>query len=171
MLVVTADDGWIGFFNAFAPLLEPNVCILLDVGTMPGARSASNPLFVCLHRFLAVQANVGFLLTSSLQPFSVFWFLFLSLRPHSLPPGIYKLWKVFDLSSNVGGACGEIAAFKARGWTKLLNPLVASQNLEYKMSNILDKPTESVFGYISVLPGELILTFRSARSSRRLTAS
>ena len=35
----------------------------------------------------------------------------------------------------------------------LLNPLVAAQNFEYKMSNILDKPLESVFGYITVLPG------------------
>jgi len=26
-------------------------------------------------------------------------------------------------------------------------------NFEYKMSNILDKPLESVFGYITVLPG------------------
>lgn len=24
------------FFNAFAPLLQPNVCVLLDVGTRPG---------------------------------------------------------------------------------------------------------------------------------------
>lgn len=34
-----------------------------------------------------------------------------------------------------------------------MNVLVAAQNFEYKMSNILDKPLESVFGYISVLPG------------------
>ena len=33
------------------------------------------------------------------------------------------------------------------------SPLAASQNFEYKMSNILDKPLESIFGYISVLPG------------------
>ncbi|KAL1923589.1 uncharacterized protein VTP21DRAFT_8569 [Calcarisporiella thermophila] len=93
------------FFNAFAPLLNPHVCILLDVGTKPSSTS------------------------------------------------IYHLWKAFDRNPNVGGACGEICAELGRGWTNLLNPLVASQNFEYKMSNILDKPLESVFGYISVLPG------------------
>lgn len=66
---------------------------------------------------------------------------------------IYHLWKAFDLHPRVGGACGEIRAGLGTGWRKLLNPLVAAQNFEYKMSNILDKPMESSFGFITVLPG------------------
>ncbi|KAG5730212.1 Chitin synthase 4 [Termitomyces sp. T112] len=93
------------FFNAFGPLLQPNVCVLLDVGTQPG------------------------------------------------PTSIYHLWKAFDINSNVGGACGEIVAMKGKWGRHLINPLVAAQNFEYKMSNILDKPLESIFGYITVLPG------------------
>ncbi|KAJ5116189.1 Chitin synthase [Penicillium angulare] len=65
---------------------------------------------------------------------------------------IYHLWKAFDLDPMCGGACGEIKVMLSHG-KKLLNPLVATQNFEYKLSNILDKPLESSFGFITVLPG------------------
>ncbi|CAG8977827.1 hypothetical protein HYALB_00008993 [Hymenoscyphus albidus] len=65
---------------------------------------------------------------------------------------IYQLWRAFELDPKCAGACGEIKAM-LDGGKKLLNPLVATQNFEYKMSNILDKPMESAFGFISVLPG------------------
>lgn len=55
--------------------LQPNVCVLLDVGTRPGNTS------------------------------------------------LYRLWKVFDLNSNVAGACGEISVYKGKNWSLLLNPL------------------------------------------------
>ncbi|KAH7105361.1 putativechitin synthase [Auriculariales sp. MPI-PUGE-AT-0066] len=65
---------------------------------------------------------------------------------------IFYLWEAFYNNPHLGGACGEIHAMIKKG-KKLLNPLIAAQNFEYKMSNILDKPTESAFGYVSVLPG------------------
>lgn len=66
---------------------------------------------------------------------------------------LLALWEAFYNDKDLGGACGEIHALLGRGWKNLVNPLVAAQNFEYKISNILDKPLESSFGYVSVLPG------------------
>lgn len=65
---------------------------------------------------------------------------------------LYHLWKEFDKDPQVAGACGEIKAMLKKS-DFLKNPITYGQNFEYKISNILDKPTESVFGFISVLPG------------------
>lgn len=64
----------------------------------------------------------------------------------------YNLWAAFK-DPRVAGACGEIRAGLGPGKRLLANPLVAAQNFEYKILNVLDKPMESVFGFITVLPG------------------
>jgi chitin synthase len=69
------------------------------------------------------------------------------------PKSLLYLWEAFYNDKDLGGACGEIHAMLGKGWKNLVNPLVAAQNFEYKISNILDKPLESSFGYVSVLPG------------------
>ncbi|KAG7758698.1 hypothetical protein KL947_002367 [Ogataea haglerorum] len=115
-------------FNFLCPNLNPKIVCLLDVGTEPG------------------------------------------------PDSIYKLWQAFK-DPQVGGACGEIRAMlgkktspndegsvveKLGRWVVrtfsdlkcvVLNPLTAAQNFEYKLSNILGKPMESAFGFVTVLPG------------------
>ncbi|CAG8727771.1 36225_t:CDS:2, partial [Gigaspora margarita] len=127
-------------FNAFAALLKPNICILLDY------------IFFIFNKKnkKVLEFKVGLEILSKgpnfVSAISAFpWQLFLT--------DSYWFFLAFDHDPNVGGACGEIKVDLGRKCRNLFNLLVASQSFEYKMSNILDTPSESVFGYISLLPG------------------
>lgn len=78
------------------------------------------------------------------------------------PKSILALWEAFYNDKNLGGACGEIHAMLGKNGKNLINPLVATQNFEYKISNILDKPLESAFGYVSVLVSSLSNSYVAA---------
>ncbi|RHY33381.1 hypothetical protein DYB32_001667 [Aphanomyces invadans] len=62
---------------------------------------------------------------------------------------VYRLIRSMERNYQIGGVAGEIAVDKPN----YFNPVVAAQHFEYKISNIMDKSLESVFGFISVLPG------------------
>ena len=75
-----------------------------------------------------------------------------------------------EKDTNIGGACGEIIAFVPnridnkkgglRPPTLIPEKMIGyAQYVEYKVSHYLDKATESLFGFVSVLPGAFS-TFR-----------
>lgn len=61
---------------------------------------------------------------------------------------------------DVGGACGEIECILMEKKEDGIEPvsfvesvLLRAQYVEYKVSHYMDKATESLFGFVSVLPG------------------
>lgn len=80
--------------------------------------------------------------------------------------GTIPLWNsmsriVFHMEANkqIGGACGEIEVMlpeknsDGSAISFIESILIRAQYVEYKISHYLDKATESLFGFVSVLPG------------------
>ncbi len=65
------------------------------------------------------------------------------------PHSIVKLYVEMERNPQIGGCCGEIAVHNPN-YCSLVQ---AAQHYEYKTSNFMGKCMESLFGYISVLPG------------------
>lgn len=62
---------------------------------------------------------------------------------------LYRLYEAMLVDERIAGCCGEIAPRDASMWSLI----ESAQVVEYKFAHIFDKALESVFGYITVLPG------------------
>jgi len=79
------------------------------------------------------------------------------------PRSIHKLYTAMENNYKIAGCCGEIAPHISS-----CEPLVWAQSFEYKMAHVLEKSFQSLFGYISVLPGAFCAYRWSAIEGRPL---
>lgn len=70
-----------------------------------------------------------------------------------------KLYKFMEANENCGGCCGEIEVeFEEKYDDCFWAPIITSaQYFEYKIGHMPDKASESLSGFISVLPGAYTL--------------
>lgn len=77
-----------------------------------------------------------------------FFFLFdVGTKPEKT--AIIRCYNEMIANPQIGGCCGEIKVSEL----KQTSAVVCAQNFEYKVSTFMEKAMESVFGYITVLPG------------------
>ena len=77
-----------------------------------------------------------------------------------LPSSISKLTWLLEFDESIGGACGEIMIDltpSPPGMSRIdalcRYSVLCTQFVEYRIGHDLDKSLETVFGYVSVLPG------------------
>ena len=121
-----SSHAW--FFESLCEKVQPEVVI---VRTVHRCATRSTPLLTCTRGLIAVPAQM---IDAGTQPKN---------------DALAKLWEAFEEFPKLGGCCGELKVFQPR-CTAFVN---SAQQFEYKMSHIMDKAMESVFGYVSVLPG------------------
>jgi chitin synthase len=66
-----------------------------------------------------------------------------------MPRSIWYLYEAMVVDRHIAGVCGEIAPMDP-SWFNFVEP---AQRVEYKFSHVFDKALESIFGFITVLPG------------------
>jgi cellulose synthase/poly-beta-1,6-N-acetylglucosamine synthase-like glycosyltransferase len=109
-----------------------------------------------LQVLLALKAANGGKLNSHLWCLSGFagqlnpkYLAMLDVGTVPLPQALVRLYAAMEEDPECGGCCGEILVRNMRPWSML----DATQALEYCLSHLMDKATESLYGYIPVLPG------------------
>jgi cellulose synthase/poly-beta-1,6-N-acetylglucosamine synthase-like glycosyltransferase len=75
--------------------------------------------------------------------------IFLDVGTKPLKQSLSPLYNCLKNDNKVAGCCGEIIP-DSKNWSNFVEQ---AQLVEYKFSHVFDKSLESLFGYISVLPG------------------
>lgn len=72
------------------------------------------------------------------------------------PASIFHLWKAFDEHPSCGSVSGVTTVHLDRRQKLITNPLLAAQNFQYKLWNVLDRPFDSLFGLRFDMPGAML---------------
>lgn len=72
------------------------------------------------------------------------------------PASFFHLWKAFDEHPSCGSVSGVTKVHLDRHHKLITNPLLAAQNFEYKLWNVLDRPFDSLFGLRFDMPGAML---------------